>query len=131
SWPGLALGEIGGRLLRRLRADLPRVSVAHLSYPAPRREIARDEAHARSLRAHRVLCCARASTTIDRLDAYLCPRCPGSPHLQTDSSRIWQECSNCGYADRDLVLTLVGLRSTDVQILFADFRIAKYLSRGT
>lgn len=130
SWPGLALGDLGGRLLRRLRADQPRVPVAHLSYPAPRGEIAVDEAHARALRAHRVLCSARASTTIDRLDAYRCTKCEGSPRLRTDSSGIWQECPSCGHADRDLVLTLVGLRSTDVRVLFADYRIAKYLSRG-
>jgi hypothetical protein len=130
TWPGLALGELGGRLLRRLRADQPSVPVAHLSYPAPRGEIAVDEEHARTLRAHRVLCSARAATTIDRLDAYRCTRCEGSPRLKTDSSGIWQECPDCGHADRDLVLTLVGLRSTDVRVLFADYRIAKYLSRG-
>lgn len=130
SWPGLALGDLGGRLLRRLRADKPSVSVAHLSYPAPRGEIAVDEAHARTLRAHRVLCSARAATTIDRQDAYRCTKCEGPPRLRTDSSGIWQECPNCGHADRDLVLTLVGLRSTDVRVLFADYRIAKYLSRG-
>ena len=130
SWPGLALGELGGRLLRRLRADQPSIPVAHMSYPAPRGEIASDEAQARALRARRVLCCARASATIDRLDAYRCVKCDGSPRLKTDSSRIWQECPNCGYADSELVLTLVGLRSTDVRVLFADYRIAKYLSRG-
>jgi hypothetical protein len=130
SWPGLALGELGGRLLRRLRADQPSVPVAHLSYPAPRGEIAVDEAHARTLRAHRVLCSARAAATIDRLDAYRCTRCEGSPRLKTDGSGIWQECPDCGHADRDLILTLVGLRSTDVRVLFADYRIAKYLSRG-
>ena len=130
SWPGLALGELGGRLLRRLRADQPSIPVAHMSYPAPRGEMASDEAHARTLREHRVLCCARASATIDRLDAYRCVKCDGSPRLKTDSSRIWQECPNCGYADSELVLTLVGLRSTDVRVLFADYRIAKYLSHG-
>jgi Cft2 family RNA processing exonuclease len=130
SWPGLALGELGGKLLRRVRRDDPRIPVAHLSFPAPRGEIASDEKHARTLRAHRVLCCARASTTIDRLDAYRCTNCEGSARLKTDSSRIWQECSNCGHADHDLVLSLTGLRSTDVRVLFADYRIAKYLSRG-
>ncbi len=130
SWPGFALGELGGRLLRRLRADQPSIPVAHMSYPAPRGEIASDGAQARALRARRVLCCARASATIDRLDAYRCVKCDGSPRLKTDTSRIWQECPNCGYADSELVLTLVGLRSTDVRVLFADYRIAKYLSRG-
>jgi Cft2 family RNA processing exonuclease len=130
SWPGLALGDLGGRLLRQLRRDQPSVSVAHLSYPAPRGEIASDEEHARRLRVHRVLCCARASATIDRLDAYRCTKCEGSPRLKTDSTRIWQECPDCGHADHDLVLTLTGLRSTDVRVLFADYRIAKYLSRG-
>lgn len=130
SWPGLALGELGGRLLRRIRRDEPRIPVAHLSFPAPRGEIASDEKHARNLRAHRVLCCARASVTIDRLDAYRCTNCEGSARLKTDSSRLWQECSNCGHADRDLVLSLTGLRATDIRVLFADYRIAKYLSRG-
>jgi predicted metal-dependent RNase len=130
SWPGLSLGEPGGRLLRRLREEQPTVAVAHLSYPAPRGEIAADEVHARTLRKHRVLCSPRASTTIDRLDSYRCTRCSGAPRLQTDTSRIWQECPACGQADRQLVLTLVGLRSTDVQVLFADYRMAKYLSRG-
>jgi hypothetical protein len=130
SWPGLALGDTGGRILRRLRADEPHVSVAHLSYPAPRGEIASDETHARTLRAHRVLCSAPATATINRFDAYLCTKCPGSPRLKTDNSRIWQECPDCGYADRDLIVTLAGMRSSDVQVLFADFRIAKYLSRG-
>lgn len=131
SWPGLALGSLGGALLRRLRIEQPEVSVAHLSYPVPRGEIAVDEAHARVLwKAHRVLCCARASSTIDRLDAYRCVRCDGTPRLKTDTRTIWQECANCGHSDRDLVLTLVGLRSTDVRVLFADYRISKYLSRG-
>jgi len=129
-WPGLTLGELGGRLLRRVRRDEPRIPVAHLSFPAPRGEIASDEQQARSLRAHRVLCCARASTTIDRLDAYFCTNCGGSARLKTDSSRMWQECINCGHSDRDLVLSLTGLRATDVRVLFADYRIAKYLSRG-
>ena len=130
SWPGVALGELGGRLLRRLRADQPSIPVAHLSYPAPRGEIASDEAHARVLRARRVLCCARASAIIDRLDAYRCVKCGGTPRLKTDSTRLWQECTNCGYADSELVLTLSDLRSTDIRVLFADYRIAKYLSRG-
>jgi hypothetical protein len=130
SWPGLALGEFGGRLLRRVRRDEPSIPVAHLTFPAPRGEIASDEKQARNLRAHRVLCCARASTTIDRLDAYRCTNCEGSARLKTDSSRMWQECSSCGHADRDLVLSLTGLRTTDVRVLFADYRIAKYLSRG-
>lgn len=130
SWPGLVLGELAGGLLRRLRAERPSDSIVHLSYPAPRGEISTDEVHARTLRSQRVLCSPRASTTIDRLDAYHCTKCEGSPHLKTDSSSIWQECPNCGYADRDLGLTLVGLRSTDVRVLFADYRIARYLSHG-
>jgi len=101
-----------------------------LPYPAPRGEIASDEAHARSLISHGVLCCARADTTIDRQDAHSCPNCQGTPCLKTDSMRIWQECPACGHADRDLILTLSGLRSKDVGILFADFRMARYLSRG-
>ncbi len=130
SWPGLKLGDLGGRLLRRLRAELPSVCVAHMSYPAPRGEIAIDQAHAQALRRHRVLCSVPAWTTIDRLDAYRCTKCEGSPRLKADNSRLWQECPACGHEDRELVLTLAGMRSTDVQVLFADYRIAKYLSRG-
>ena len=132
--PGVVAGldswRVGRTALRRVRRDEPRIPVAHLSFPAPRGEIASDEKQARNLRAHRVLCCARASTTIDRLDAYCCTNCGGSARLKTDSSRMWQECSNCGHADRDLVLSLTGLRTADVRVLFADYRIAKYLSRG-
>jgi Cft2 family RNA processing exonuclease len=130
SWPGLALGETAGYLLRRLRIERPNTLVGHLSYPAPRGEIAADEAVARRLFSHRVLCAARGNSTIDRLDSYSCPSCGARPLLQTDNSRIWLRCLDCGYCDLDLVLTLVGLRSTDVQVLFADFRIAKYLTRG-
>jgi len=130
SWPGLALGELGGRLLRRLRRDEPSIPVAHLSYPAPRGEIAFDETHARRLRAHRVLCCAPACATVDRLDAYRCTNCEGFPRLKTDKTGMWQECASCGHADRELVLTLASLRVIDVRVLFAEYRIAKYLSRG-
>jgi Cft2 family RNA processing exonuclease len=130
SWPSLSLPEAGGRLLRRVRTELPRLSVAHLAYPSPRGEIASDEAHARSLLRHGVLCCVPADSTIDRQDTYFCPSCPGIPRLKTDTARIWQECPNCGHADRDLILSLSGLRSQDVDVLFADFRMAKYLSAG-
>jgi hypothetical protein len=128
-YPGLALSEVAGGLLSRLRAGLPQVSVAHLAYPAPRGGIA-TPAQARALLSHGVLCCAPANATIDRFDAYRCPRCAGRPILKTNASEIWQECMTCGYADHDLILTLSRFRASDVQVLFADFRIAKYLLRG-
>jgi Cft2 family RNA processing exonuclease len=131
AWPGLALGDIAGRLLRRLRRERPTVSAAHLTYPAPRGEIAVSEVRARTLRAQRVLCCAPAFATIDRGDAYRCVACNGRPAVRTDAASLWLQCPECAHEDRDLALTLVDLRSADVEILFADFRIARYLTAGS
>lgn len=130
SWPGLTLGKLAGHLIRRIRDESPTTVVAHLPYPAPRGELADSVSHARNLRRHRILCSAPASSMIDRFDNYLCRRCSVRPVLRSDHSRIWVECPGCGYSDHDLVLTLAGLRSTDVQVLFADYRMAKYLTRG-
>ena len=130
SWPGLSFGAAAADLLLRLRQERRSISVAHLSYPAPRGEVVADESAARSLRRYRVLCCARANSAIDRQDLYICPVCNARPLLQTSNSRMWIQCGKCGYTDQDVVLTLSDLRSGDVQVLFADFRIAKYLSRG-
>jgi hypothetical protein len=130
TWPGLSLGEVAGQLLRRVREQSPDINVAHLGYPAPRGEIAIDAVQARNLRRHRVLCCAPALSKIDRSDSYYCLHCSGRPHLRADNTRIWLECPKCGYADREIILTLSSLRSADIQVLFADFRMAKYLTRG-
>lgn len=130
SWPGLTFSTGVGDLLRRLRVEKPKVSVAHLSYPAPRGEVVPDELSARNLRRYRVLCCVRAHSLIDRQDSYICPSCNGRPLLKTDDHQMWMECEKCGFRDQELILTLNSLRSRDVQVLFADFRIAKYLSRG-
>jgi Cft2 family RNA processing exonuclease len=130
TWPGLALSPIGGQLLRRVRDEYPDAIAAQLSFPAPRGEIAIDLAQARRLRAHRVMCSVPACSSIDRLDSYPCPRCGNRYLLKTDNEHIWFNCPNCGHEDRNLILTLVGMRSSDVQILFADFRIARYLVQG-
>lgn len=128
-YPGLALNEITGQLLSRLRSQFPQLCVAHLSYPTPRGEIA-TQTQARELLSRGVLCCAPANAIVDRLDAYRCPICPGTPILKTNANEIWQECPACGHTDRDLILTLNRLRTSDVQVLISDFRMAKYLLRG-
>jgi|GEM_PF-46662 len=131
AWPGVALPRLGGDVLRELRLRSPEVAVAHLSYPAPRGEIVSDAEHARRLREYGVLCSAQARATIERWDAYSCPRCRGRLFLQTNDHIIWLACSTCHYDDRHIVLTLARLRSSDIEVLFTDFRMARYLRQGT
>lgn len=130
-WPGLALGALAGRLMARLRQEFPARTVAHLSYPAPRGELVLDADAARRVRQHRVLCCAPANSFLDRGDAYHCPRCAGTPGWRTDDRQIWLHCGKCGFDDRDVILTLNAFRSADVSVLFADYRIARYLRQGS
>src|SRR5262249_27968557 len=56
--------------------------------------------------------------------------CHGRLLLQTNSRNIWLACRACAYEDRDIVLTLAKLRISDVQVLFAEFRMARYLRQG-
>jgi hypothetical protein len=129
-WPGLALPALAGEWLAWMRSEQPTVTVAHLSYPAPRGELAADPADARRLRRHRVLCCLPAGAAVDRGDAYLCPRCGGRPLLRTDQRNVWLACPQCQCEDRRIILTLNEFRADTVRVLFAEYRIARYLTSG-
>lgn len=131
SWPGLALPPLGGNALARLRAERPNDIVAHIPFPAPRGELVDDVESARRAREHRVLCSARRNSTIDRGDAYRCSACGGGMDVRSDTSRLWLSCRACSATDRAIVLTLSTLRSTDVTVLFTDYRMGTYLHRGS
>lgn len=124
--PGLTLPPEAGQLLRRLRQERPNTSVAHLSYPAPRGELAPDLERARRLHEH-VACVIPAGTTIDRFDAYKCPRCAAVMKFQSDDQSLWLRCQGCGHEDRGVALTLDRFRRENVRVLFTDYRIARYL----
>lgn len=123
---GLELPADAGRLLRRLRKERPEIHVAHVSYPAPRGELARDLDQTRRLLEY-VACVIPAGATVDRFDAYACPQCAARMQLQTDDQSLWLHCQSCGFEDRGVALTLDRLRREKVQVLFTDYRIARYL----
>jgi hypothetical protein len=130
TWPGLALSGAAGNLLSQVRTAHPSTTVAYVSYPAPRGELVDSASEARELRKHRILCSMRKNSLIDRDDAYPCPNCGDRLWLRTDDQNAWAECSVCGHQDRALLVTLRALRSGDPTVLFAEFRMAKYLTRG-
>jgi hypothetical protein len=130
-WPGLTTPPAAGEWLAWLRREKPDELAAHLPYPAPRGEVAADPAEARRLRRHRVLCCLPADSPVDRGDALVCPRCGGRALVHTDRRDAWLACPSCRHEDRGVVLTLNGFRAAAARALFAEYRMARYLTSGT
>jgi hypothetical protein len=129
TWPGPTMPPLAGALLMRLRQQIPDLAMAQLGYPAPR-ELAADLADARRRQRYRVKCCIAANTSIDSSDNFMCPQCSGRPILRTDQRSAWIACPHCTFTDRTTILTLEGLKRVDVRVLFAQSRMATYLTKG-
>jgi ribosomal protein S27E len=131
TWPGLRLEAATGELLARVRTRRPNDLVGFLPYPAPRGELVDSPAEARQLRKHRVLCSAKRNSLIDRGDELQCSHCKSRQVLQTNARAMWLLCQVCSRTDKSVVLTLLELRNSDVDVLFADYRMARYLRSAT
>lgn len=131
TWPGIELGGLAAHLLKRIRSTAPTIVVAHLSYPAPRGEIAADREEARRLRVMQRILCSVPANSILGGDAYVCVACGDAATARTDSQRMWIECVKCAHVDRELITTLARFRESDANVLFAEYRLAKYLSHGS
>ena len=113
-----------------LRTEAPKISCAHLSYPAPRGDIAISPTEARRMREHRVLCALPCHSTIDRGDAYCCPKCGSRQVLRTDDESVWLTCGSCGAEDKQVILTLRDFRNGSPKVLFGEHRIVAYITSG-
>ena len=130
-WPGQTLHDLAGRWIAKVRTESPEISCAHLSYPAPRGEVVATPAEARQIRNYRVLCALPCNSTIDRGDAYRCPKCGSRQVLCTDPESVWLACTSCGAEDRLVILTLRDLRDRTARLLFGEHRIVTYLTVGS
>jgi predicted metal-dependent RNase len=128
--PGLALHPISGQLLKRFWAEQKERQVARLSYPAPRGEVWRRNDSLPSLR-DRVRCYLPENhSRIDLGDAYACPRCAGRPMLSTSGKPVHLSCPGCDWEDAKTIVTLDRMRQEDTQVLFTEYRMARYLMKG-